>query len=116
MPRTSRAAIGGLVYHVFNRGNGRLEIFRKPGDYLAFLELMIDAKKRAQIEIFGFCLMPNHWHLVVRPRTAEGLGRLMGWVGVTHVRRHYAHYHIQGGGHLYQGGSRASRSRTTGIS
>ena len=56
-----------MVYHVLNRGNGRMEIFRKPGDYQAFVELMIDAKERAQIQIFGFCLMPNHWHLVVRP-------------------------------------------------
>jgi putative transposase len=46
MPRTSRAAVGGLVYHVLNRGNGRLEIFRKPGDYLAFVDLMIDAKEK----------------------------------------------------------------------
>jgi putative transposase len=73
MPRTSRAAVGGLVYHVLNRANGRLEIFRKPGDYQAFAELMIDAKKRAQIEIFGFCLMSNHWHLVVRPRQDRDL-------------------------------------------
>jgi len=60
MPRTSRAAVGGLVYHVLNRGNGRLPIFRKPGDFLAFLELMIDAKERAEVEIFGFCLMSKH--------------------------------------------------------
>ena len=47
--------------------------------------------------------MPNHWHLVVRPGTNEALGRWLGWVGVTHVRRHHEHYHRRGGGHLYQG-------------
>jgi putative transposase len=47
--------------------------------------------------------MPNHWHLVVRPKTDEALGRWLGWVGVTHVRRHHEHYHRRGGGHLYQG-------------
>ena len=76
MPRTSRAAVGGLVYHVLNRGNGRLEIFRKPGDYLAFVDLMIDAKERADIEVFGFCLMSNHWHMIVRPRRDRDLAGL----------------------------------------
>ena len=56
MPRTARSAVGGVVYHVLNRGNGRLQIFRKPGDYQAFLDLLILGKERAQVEIFGFCL------------------------------------------------------------
>ena len=47
--------------------------------------------------------MPNHWHLVARPKTDDALGRWMGWVGVTHVRRYHEHYHSRGGGHLYQG-------------
>jgi putative transposase len=102
MPRTSRAAVGGLVYHVLNRGNGRLEIFRKPGDYLAFVDLMIDAKERADVEIFGFCLMPNHWHLVVRPRRDRDLASYFSWLTNTHVKRYRAHYR-RTSGHLYQG-------------
>src|SRR5271157_2555432 len=47
--------------------------------------------------------MANHWHMVVRPETDKALGRWMGWVGVTHVRRYHEHYHSRGGGHLYQG-------------
>ena len=47
MPRTARAAVGGVVYHLLNRGNGRMEIFREPEDRQAFIELMIDAKRRA---------------------------------------------------------------------
>lgn len=102
MPRTFRAAVGGLVYHVLNRGNGRLEIFRKPGDYSAFTELMIQAKERAQIEIFGFCLMSNHWHLVVRPRRDHDLAAYFSWLTNTHVKRYRAHYR-RTSGHLYQG-------------
>lgn len=102
MPRTSRAAVGGMVYHVLNRGNGRMEIFRKPGDYQAFVELMIDAKERAQIQIFGFCLMPNHWHLVVRPRRDRDLSGYLSWLTNTHVKRYRAHY-PRTSGHLYQG-------------
>ena len=47
MPRTSRSAAGGVVYHVLNRGNGRMSIFRKPGDYLSFLQLLLDGKDKA---------------------------------------------------------------------
>ena len=61
------------------------------------------AWKRYRVELLTYCLMPNHWHLVVRPKTDEALGRCMGWVGVTHVRRYHEHYHSRGGGHLYQG-------------
>ena len=102
MPRSSRAAVGGLVYHVLNRGNGRLPIFRKPDDFLAFLELMIDAKERAEIEIFGFCLMSNHWHLVARPRRDRDLAAYFSGLTNTHVKRYRAHYR-RTSGHLYQG-------------
>jgi REP element-mobilizing transposase RayT len=45
------------------------------------------------VALLTYCLMPNHWHLVVRPRTDVALGRLMGWIEVTHVRRHHEHSH-----------------------
>jgi putative transposase len=102
MPRTSRATVGGLVYHVLNRGNGRLPIFRKPGDYLAFVQLMIDAREWAEVEIFGFCLMTTHWHLVVRPRRDHDLAAYFSWLTNTHVKRYRAHYR-RTSGHLYQG-------------
>jgi putative transposase len=102
MPRTSRAAVGGLVYHVLNRGNGRMKIFRKPGDYQAFIELIVEAKKRAAVEIFDFCLMPNHWHLVLRPRGDGDLAAFFSWLTNTHVKRYRGHY-CRTSGHLYQG-------------
>jgi putative transposase len=68
MPRTARAALGGLLYHVLNRGNGLRRVFRKPGDYLAFTNLLVAAQERAAVEVFAFCLMPNHWHLPLRPQ------------------------------------------------
>jgi putative transposase len=92
-----------MVYHVLNRGNGRLRLFLKEGDYEAFEQVLVEGLKRYPVDLLTYCLMPNHWHLVVRPRTDVALGRLMGWVGVTHVRRHHEHYHRRGAGHLYQG-------------
>jgi putative transposase len=92
-----------MVYHVLNRGNGRMRLFHKARDYEAFERVLAEGMERYRVELFTYCIMPNHWHLVVRPGTAEALGRWMGWVGVTHVRRHQERYHSRGGGHLYQG-------------
>jgi len=103
MPRTARAVEAGTVFHVLNRGNGRQRLFRKDADFAAFERVLAEGLKRYPVDLLTYCLMGNHWHLVLRPRTDEALGRLMGWVGVTHVRRHHEHYHTRGGGHLYQG-------------
>lgn len=103
MPRAARSTEAGMVYHVLNRGNGRMRVFHKAGDYEAFERVLAEGLERYPVELLTYCLMPNHWHLVVRPNTDEALGRWMGWVGVTHVRRYHEHYHTRGGGHVYQG-------------
>ena len=79
-----------------------MRIFRKPRDFAAFERVLAEGLRRYAVELFTYCVMSSHWHLVVRPKTDAALGRLMGWVGVTHVRRHHEHYHTRGGGHLYQ--------------
>ena len=80
-----------------------MRLFHKAGDYEAFERVLAEGLQRYPVELLSYCVMPNHWHLVVRPNTDEALGRWMGWVGVTHVRRHHEHYQSRGGGHLYQG-------------
>ncbi len=73
MPRTARASVGGMWYHALNRGNRREAVFHKPGDYDAFIEAMIDARAYMRVDVLGYCLMPNHFHLVIRQhRLAEG--------------------------------------------
>ena len=95
--------VPGGYYHVLNRGNGRSALFHKDGDYVGFLQVLAEGLERCPVDLLSYCLMGNHWHLVLRPHTAAALGDLMRWVGVTHVRRHHEHYHRRGGGHLYQG-------------
>jgi putative transposase len=80
-----------------------MRIFHKAADYEAFERVLAEGLERYPVELLTYCLMPNHWHLVVRPKTDPALGQWMGWIGVTHVRRHHEHYHRRGGGHLYQG-------------
>jgi putative transposase len=80
-----------------------MRLFHKAGDYESLEHVLAVGLERSPVELLTYCVMPNHWHLVVRPKTDQALGRFMGWVGVTHVRRHHEHYHTRGGGHLYQG-------------
>jgi putative transposase len=101
MPRTARASVGGVCYHVLNRGNGRARVFRKPGDYAAFLELLAEANARLPLRILGYVLMPNHFHLVLWPHHDGDLSRWMQWLLTAHVRRYHRHYH--GSGHVWQG-------------
>jgi putative transposase len=103
MPRTARAIEAGTIYHVLNRGNGRMRIFHDPADYEGFEQLLTDGLARFPVDLFTYCLMPNHWHLVLRPRTDQAPAELMRWIGATHVRRHHRRYPRGGGGHLYQG-------------
>src|SRR5437867_1527374 len=74
MPRRPRLSTGGIAYHVLNRRVGRLELFEKPADYSAFEKILSEAHRRTGIRIAAYCLMPNHWHLLLWPRT-EGATR-----------------------------------------
>ncbi|MDB5174578.1 MAG: rayT [Phycisphaerales bacterium] len=103
MPRVGRIAPGGVIYHVLNRGNGRMQLFYKDGDYAAFLKLLARVKESVPVRVLGYCLMPNHWHLVLWPRMDGDLSSFMLRLTTAHVRRHHAHYRHSAGGHLYQG-------------
>jgi putative transposase len=103
MPRTLRASVGGLCYHVLNRGNGRATVFRKDGDYAAFVALLAEARRRRPMRLLSYCLMPNHFHLGLWPQVDGDLSAFMQWLMNAHVRRYHQHYHSLGGGHVWQG-------------
>lgn len=103
MGRPHRAAVGGYAYHVLNRANARLRIFRDDGDYEAFEQILAEAVERTETRLLAYCLMPNHWHLIVWPRQDGELSRFVGWLTLTHTQRWHAHRHSAGAGHLYQG-------------
>src|SRR5277367_6089591 len=104
MPRRLRHAAGGYVYHVLNRAVGRATLFHKPGDYRAFRKILIEAQEDwLNVPLLAYCLMPNHWHLVLWPEHDGDLSEFMRWLTVTHTQRWHAHYHTQGTGPLYQG-------------
>jgi putative transposase len=101
MPRIPRGQAAGYVYHIINRGNGRSEIFHKSQDYQAFLDLLSAAKKRESVKVLAFCLMPNHFHLVLEPEHTTALSKFMQWLLTSHVRRYHRHY--RSSGHIWQG-------------
>jgi putative transposase len=103
MPRRLRQADGGFVYHVLNRGAGRMTLFEKPGDYQAFEQVMQHAVERTQTRLLCYCLMPNHWHFLVWPREDGELSEAMRWLTVTHSQRWHAHRQTAGTGPVYQG-------------
>ena len=104
MPRPLRRAEAGTIFHVLNRGNARATLFHKDEDFAAFLRMLAQGVARYPVDVLAYCLMGNHWHLLLRPRTDAALPRLMGWLATTHARRHDAHRRDHaGGGHLYQG-------------
>ena len=67
MPRPLRPIAEGLVYHVINRGNNRQDVFRKAGDFEAFVKALAELKDRKPFDLYGYCLFNNHFHLLVRP-------------------------------------------------
>ncbi|MFO0707321.1 MAG: transposase [Nitrospira sp.] len=103
MGRPLRAASGDLVYHVLNRANARRALFDDDGDYSAFERVLVQACERGAMRLLAYCVMPNHWHLVVWPRQDGDLSRFMNWLTLTHTQRWHQHRHTVGEGHVYQG-------------
>lgn len=101
MPRTARSLQRGWCYHVINRSNNRATLLGGPEDYLAFLGLIVEAQSRLPVELFGACLMPNHFHMVIRPGDDRDLSRWMHWLLTTHVRRF--HGRRKSSGRVWQG-------------
>ena len=100
MPRPLRPIADGLIYHVINRGNNRQNVFRKQADFQAFLRALADLKDRKPFELYGYCLMSNHFHLLIRPMEST-ISRIVQSLLVSHTQRY--HQHHQSGGHVWQG-------------
>lgn len=101
MPRPLRAIDQGLVYHVLNRGNNRQDVFLKDADFRAFLNALGDLKERKPFQLFGYCLMSNHFHLLLRPTGDSTISRIMQSLTVSHTQRYHRHH--GSAGHVWQG-------------
>jgi len=88
---------------VDSRAVGRATVSHKDGDYAAFERVLRQAKDTAPTRLLAYCLMPNHFHLVLWPQQDGELSDFLHWLTLTHTMRWHAHYHSSGTGPLYQG-------------
>ncbi len=103
MPRSTRVAPGGMVFHVINRGVGKTQLFFSDEDYLAFERVIVETLAKSPMRILSYCLMPNHWHFVLWPASDGDLAGFMQRLTLTHVTRWQKNYNRVGFGHIYQG-------------
>ncbi len=103
MARRTRCSDAGYVYHVLNRAVGRATIFEKAADYAAFERILAQASAHFAMPVLSYAIMPNHWHLVVKPEHDGTLSKYLQWLTVTHVRKWHSHHHTAGTGPIYQG-------------
>jgi len=103
MPRMNRVAVGGIPCHVINRANRRVPIFHSDKDYQHFESLLLEGVELVSMRLLSYCIMPNHWHLVLYPYSDGDMSEFMRWVTTTHVRQRRTATKSVGEGHLYQG-------------
>ena len=101
MARIACVVVPGLPHHVTQRGNRREPVFFGAEDYRFYCRLIANAARRAGAEIWAYCLMPNHVHLIVTPADEDGLRRTFGeahrrYTGAINARFRWT-------GHLFQG-------------
>src|SRR4030042_1580590 len=87
MARLARLVGPGIAARVPPGGNGRQQTFFNDADYAAYLELMAESCSERGVEIWSYCLMPNHVHLIAVPSTEDGLRRAIGAAHERHPRR-----------------------------
>jgi putative transposase len=103
MPLRPSAGSAGIVFHVVNRGAHRRKLFDNAADYGGFQDLLARARQRVPLTVFTYCLMPTHFHLVVRNENERDLPEFMRWLCGTHAKRFHARRCSAGAGGVYQG-------------
>jgi putative transposase len=101
MGRLPRPVEDGLVYHALNCGNNRADVFAEPEDHEAFLLALARTQLRYPFALLGYCLMTNHFHLLLRPGPGQSISRILQSLTVAHTWRHHKRHRTVG--HVWQG-------------
>jgi putative transposase len=101
MGRLSRTIDDSLVYHALNRGNNRADVYSDDADRLAFLDALAKTRERYPFRLFGYCLMTNHFHLLLRPEAGQSISRILQSLTVAHTWRYHKRHRTSG--HVWQG-------------
>lgn len=102
MARSNRRTVVDIPHHVVNRGNDRRRVFLETSDYRTFLRLMDLAASRSRVDCLAYCLMPNHFHLVLEPREVPALSAYMQWLTGSYACYFRTRTGTLGQGHVFQ--------------
>ena len=103
MSRPNRTTPGGIPFHVLNRAVGRRTLFSTAEDYIVFLETIAETLRTQPMRVCPYCVMPNHWHLILWPELDGALSAFVQHLTNLHVKRWKKAHGEVGYGHLYQG-------------
>ncbi len=101
MARIARVVVPGMPHHVTQRGNRRQDTFFRDEDYQAYIDLMSEWCGKNDVEIWAYCLMPNHVHMIAIPESAQGLSKAIGeahrrYTRMINLRKRWTGYLWQG--------------------
>jgi putative transposase len=92
-----------MVFHVMNRSAKQLPLFESHTEYQRFVDVLVEAEDRHDMRLVEYCLMPNHFHLLLWPERDDDLARYLRWVTGVHGQRWRRDRETQGKGAVYQG-------------
>lgn len=101
MGRSLRIHYPGLIYHVINRGNNRQAVFFEDDDYSRYLSVVYRFKKAYGFELYAYCLMTNHVHLLIKVNQGGTISKIMQSITLAHTKHYHLKYHSSG--HVWQG-------------
>jgi putative transposase len=114
MGRQLRVTPGGCIFHVLNRANGFSTLFDGGDDFDEFVRLLGRCLEIDDMRILAWCLMPNHWHLLLWPRRDRDLSRFVHRLTIRHTKHRHIRDDTTGRGHLYQGRFKTSAVQDDG--
>ena len=107
MARRPRRIPGTHPLHICNRSAGQITICQSAAEYIQFETCLKEMLEKFPLRLFAFCIMPNHWHLLLEGDTGQDVIKGMHWLGTTHAVRHRKDTGSIGRGAVYQNRFRA---------
>ena len=101
MPRKARIVCPGYLHHITQRGNNRQQVFHDKADYLTYLKFAEKYRSSFGIDMYAFCLMPNHVHFILKPGNRTAFAEMFRGLNVCYAQHYQNKYNVSG--HLWQG-------------
>ena len=94
MPRLPRVYVEGAIYYITCRAAQNEKLFREPGDYRMYMELLEKYRKEFEFKLFGFVLLPTHLHLLIEPSREHEISELMRSINTAYPKYYNSKYLI----------------------